>query len=616
VTDLRRLGTRTAVVASSLVALAASAPSLGHDFVYDDAHIVGDREVVREGRIGELLTATYWPEDRGGSLWRPGALAAFRAQWALGAGSPAVFHAVNVLLYVGVAALLALLAAWLFGGWVGLSAGVLFAAHPVHVEATANVVGQAELLPALCYLAVLLLAWRSVASDEARRIPILLGAALLTLVGVSVKEHMVTLPGSLAILWWLAAVRSDTPFRVVARRELPVLMAVLLPLGIYVAGRALLLGDTTDAGGVAGGLDPDSPLQRLGVMLPVSLHWLRLLFWPVELSADYGPAHLFPRPGFGALHAAALGVWLVLAGVTWRFRLRVPPVAVGAALFLVTISIVSNVVVPLEVLLAERLLFLPSAGWAIAVGGLAVHAATAWPGSRTFVAAGVAAASLLLLGRSLERVPTWSDNERFFEQMAEDAPRSYRNFALAGERALEGGDSARAEQAFLEALELNPFNAPLAERLGLMRLQGGRPEAAIPLFIHALEQAPARQASLLGLALSLTRAGRGEEALRWLDWLEELHETGLETTVARIEALRGASRYREAVDSAREALRDHPRAWHLHLLAAESAARGGLCDAALEHVAQGRPVAPDPRRGDFDRIVDAITADDVLCPDP
>lgn len=615
-TDLRRLGARAAVLASSLVALVASAPSLGHDFVYDDVPIVGDREVVHEGRIGELVTATYWPEDRGSSLWRPGALVAFRAQWALGNGSPLVFHAVNVLLYAGVAALLALLATWLFGGWVGLAAGVLFAAHPVHVEATANVVGQAELLPALCYLGVLLLAWRSVASDEARRIPILLGATLLTLVGVSVKEHMVTLPGSLAVLWWLAAVRSDTPFRVVARRELPVLLAVLLPLGLYVAGRAFLLGDTTDAGGVAGGLDPDSALQRLGVMLPVSLHWLRLLFWPVELSADYGPAHLVPRPEFGVLHAAALGVWLVLAGVIWRFRLRVPSVAVGAALFLVTISIVSNVVVPLEVLLAERLLFLPSAGWAIVVGGLAVHAATVWPRSRTFVAIGVAGASLLLLGRSLERIPTWSDNERFFEQMAEDAPRSYRNFALAGARALARGDSSRAEQAFLKALELNPFSAPLAERLGFMRLHGDRPEAAIPFFIHALEQDPKRQASLLGLALSLTEAGRGEEALRWLDWLEEFHDTGLETTVARIEALQVASRHREAVNSAREALHDHPRAWHLHLLAAESAVRGGLCDAAVEHVEEGRSVAPESRRGDFDRIVEAMRAGDGPCPNP
>lgn len=43
----------------------------------------------------------------------------------------------------------------------GFLAGLLFAVHPIHTEAVANVTGRAELLSALCYLLALLAYFRS-----------------------------------------------------------------------------------------------------------------------------------------------------------------------------------------------------------------------------------------------------------------------------------------------------------------------------------------------------------------------------------------------------------------------------------------------------------------------
>ncbi|KAK4322904.1 hypothetical protein Pmani_006378 [Petrolisthes manimaculis] len=62
------------------------------------------------------------------------------------------FHAVNVILHALVTAgYVGVLRGVGVGGWVCLGSGVLFAAHPVHVEAVAGVVGRAELLAALAF---------------------------------------------------------------------------------------------------------------------------------------------------------------------------------------------------------------------------------------------------------------------------------------------------------------------------------------------------------------------------------------------------------------------------------------------------------------------------------
>lgn len=62
------------------------------------------------------------------------------------------FHAVNVLLHAAVtAAFVGVLQCVGVGPWACLGAGSLFAAHPVHVEAVAGVVGRAELLAALAF---------------------------------------------------------------------------------------------------------------------------------------------------------------------------------------------------------------------------------------------------------------------------------------------------------------------------------------------------------------------------------------------------------------------------------------------------------------------------------
>lgn len=609
------LTTVRVVLLSAMLALVLALPSLGHDFVYDDIGIVENRETLWDGGLGDILTEPYWATTEGGSLWRPATLLLFSAQWALGDGSPAVFHGANILLYAIVSGLVALLGSLLFAPAVGIVAGLLFAAHPVHVEATANVVGQAELTSAAAFLGVLILAWKATRAPLNARVPawILSCVGLLALLGIGTKEHVVTLPGALLVLWWFASHRRSEPLGELVQRQWPVLIATLAPIALYLVARTYVLGETAQVGGLAPGLDRDSALQRFVVMLPVSLHWLRLLFWPVELSADYGPEHLPVRADFGGLHLAAVVVWLTLLAGAWRVRDRIPAVAVGTGLFVVTISVVSSIVVPLEIRLAERFLFLPSVGWAIAMGGLAAAAVVYRPRAVVPVALAVAVVTLLFGFRTLERTPVWGDRDAFYLQMEQDAPRSFRISWLAGQQSLAMGDTARAEHLMREAIQRNPYNPNLIEELGFLLMEQDRHDAAIPFFIEALDRDLERRQALQGLTISLIRTGRGVEALRWLNWLEELHGTEPLMVVLRVEALREAGRYRESLGVAEAGLQGRPGDWNLRRLAAESASLAGLCNEALRHLEEGEQSAPADRREDFDRIRAFIESGEAPC---
>src|SRR5439155_950465 len=80
-------------------------------------------------------------------MYRPLVIAGFALDWLL--GSTAWFHTVNLAWHAAASVAVAALARRWTDSTGALVAGLLFAVHPLHVEAVANVVGRAELMAAL-----------------------------------------------------------------------------------------------------------------------------------------------------------------------------------------------------------------------------------------------------------------------------------------------------------------------------------------------------------------------------------------------------------------------------------------------------------------------------------
>ena len=176
----------------------------------------------------------------------------------------------------------------------------------------------------------------------------------------------------------------------------------------------------------------------------------RLLVFPLHLRADYSPAERTavttlgdPRFLIGILVAA---IWATLLVLTWKRR-RVLE-AYGLGWIAIAYSPVANLVFPIGVLIAERTLYLPSVGLALAVGGALRHL----QGRRL----AVVTAGVILLGgaRTVVRIPVFRDNAHATASLLTDAPQSYHSWDMAGWQLLWTRQTEKALTAFLQATEL------------------------------------------------------------------------------------------------------------------------------------------------------------------
>jgi hypothetical protein len=513
-----------AYLAIALIAVASSAASLGNGFAYDDVHAIQRNPAVHSIHgLDRFFTQTYWPPGKfqgGATLWRPLASLAFAVEWVVGRGSPLAFHLANLLLYVAVC--LALL--WVTGlllppacAWL---VAALFAAHPVHVEAVANSVGQSELWVGLYVLLAigLFLRYRTDAGlAHGARLAIYLLYALACLT----KDNGLILIGLL-----LAAELT------VVRDRRPLSSRLLALKSFWIALAAIAAGYLVARFAVTGTLAGDYPHvavaiasfpERLLTMLRMGLEWARLLAWPAHLRADYSPPE-FDRAGSFGMEQAAGALLVVLVGVAaWVARRRRPEITFGILWAGAALFPVSNLLLKSGVLVAERTLFLPSAGVMLAVGGglaawLEREQRRTWLTTRL---AWSAAAVLIGLGvwRSALRQPVWRDNGTLFSQTVRDAPRSYRAHWVYGLYLFDHGNHDAAFAELESAISLYPRDASLYGDVGDVYRSAGRCDLSVTDYQQALAMDPGLKYTRARLASCYLRLGRYADARIQLEQL-------------------------------------------------------------------------------------------------
>ena len=286
------------------LAAATYANAIGNRWAFDDDYIVVSNPVVTEARWGEALTGPYW----GGleavpSLYRPTTVSALALEWRVFEGRPAAFHTVSLLLHVLVSLLVTLLLAAFLPIVAAAAGGALFAVHPVHVEAVANVVGQSELLAAAAYLGACLLYVRHWSAGPGVRALRLLAITALYALALGAKEIAVTLPVSLLLVELIRArgqeERAPRPGAMLVgavRRDAPLYLALAAVLVAYLGVRVLVLGSLR-------GESIPSELIGLGwgarLLTALSLWptYARLMLMPWRLAVDYAPGVLVPGTG-------------------------------------------------------------------------------------------------------------------------------------------------------------------------------------------------------------------------------------------------------------------------------------------------------------------------------
>ncbi len=470
-----------AVVA--LVAMTAYANSLRGGFVWDDVdNVLHNPWTDGLAHLPAIFTShvAAFSTELATSFYRPGMHILFIAVRGLFGVEPWAFHLVNVLLHAACSVLVVLIArTWMKDG--AIVAGLLFAVHPVHVEAVAWISGVTDVSSA-CFGLLAVWLWLR---GRNRTGALALFAALLC------KEVAIAIP--------VIVVAGDVKRW---KRWMP-----------YAAATAVYLALRWNA---LGGLAPATrtwELQGFGY-LENAFALLSAYVAKLVIPGGLNPAHPFhlaqafsdPRVLTGCGLVAALAV------LTYAMRFK-PGVLYGAALFL--IPLVPALYLPAlgENPFAERYLYLPSAGFLMLVAFGWESLVRLRPSARPWIDAVVLVVVASGLVATVRRNESWRDALTLWTDAAATAPDSVVAQQNLADALRDSGRLDEAIDRYQLALVLEPQRADALNNRGVAYQLSGRPEQAATSYRAALAANPGHARAHANLGLALIDAGRFDEGI-------------------------------------------------------------------------------------------------------
>ncbi len=483
------------------VAILVYGNTLLNSFTMDD-----ELYIFRNPSVTSLSLKGLFEPTQFNNVFRPVTFSTFSLNWALGGPHAAGYHLFNLLLNAAVALLLYLVLKKLLealpqGTSIAWAAALLFAVHPIHTEAVASIVGRSELLAA----GFLLGAWLLHLRDK----PI---AALVCFVLAMMSKES-------AVVFLPLVFASD--YAGGKLKPLSRYAGIAVVTAIYLAVLWKIQGGRFGEKGIS---FLDNPLASLPAnlrilnALRISWKYLALHVYPATLSCDYSynSIALFATWQHAAL--AAAGVLLVLALWIYALWTRRAAWALAGTLYLIAFSITANLLVPIGTIMAERLVYLPSAGFCLLVALLWIRL----EGYNQRLAWTVLGLLLVVLaGRTVVRNRDWRDNFTLFSAAVRAVPGSAKMHANLGGEFLRRDQLESAATEFQTALLIYPPYPEALEFYGLVQSQMGQDREARQTLEKAL--------SLIGkdninydftavnLASVLMKLGQNEEAMKLLN---------------------------------------------------------------------------------------------------
>jgi protein O-mannosyl-transferase len=500
-----------------VLTLAASVTGLPNRFVQDDSPIIASNTLVHSLRIWHLFVQAYWPFPYPRELYRPFTSCLLALEWVVGGGRPVLFRMVSILIYIGAVLAVYRLARRLLNPGAAWLAAALFAVHPVHVEAVAVAVNQAELVVGA------LLALMMTAYIDRRRTgePLpprwIAGMTLCYLAALLFKEHAVLLP-ALMVAAELTVIADPRPWRERVATLRPLFLLLVLATVSYLAIRNAALGGDAKGSFTAEALIGLGFGGRALTMLGIVPEWVRLFVWPAHLRADYAPQEFVAATHWGmaqSLGALALVAATVLAVACRKKR---PVITFGVLWIAVGLVLVSNMIVTTGIILAERTLFLATIGVVIVGADLlwSAGARVYAQGSAGRIVTVVSLLVLLAMGatRSASRQLIWHDAAALWYQTVIDAPGSYRAQQAYGAVLFGVGMAGSGERHYQLAIALYPHAWPLLLDYADKLREHGRCDAALIYYNQVLALTPQQSGPRASEIACLIYLGHYAEAVR------------------------------------------------------------------------------------------------------
>lgn len=481
-------------LAITLLIFLAYSSSFQNSFQYDDFHVIVKNPAVKDLAychqffLNPQLGSGIVKETDG---YRPLLMISYALNYSVGGLDVFGYHLLNFILHILCTIFVFHIILLLLGiaskeegpettsnQMTALFAGLIFALHPVQTESVTYITGRSSLLTALFFLVAFWFFLRYGLSGKNRYLYL---SSFSYACALMVKEAAITLVPVLIIFDLLF------PLGRTWKRRFLSLWPYLFVSIIYVMLRIHFFGF------LQYGSQPIRPFyQNLFIQPGAWVHYLGTLLLPLNLNVDYD----FPiwHSIFEGQVIFSIILLATLAAAIWKIS-KFSRLVTFLMLWFAANLMPTNSVIPLQDVVTDRWLYLPSVGYVVI---LAVAADRIF---RTRVRLGGRAGKLVfffLCGLVVEfygfatvlRNFTWTNYWTLWEDAAAKSPNKGRPHLGLGIALYEVGRTSQAMEEFKKAAQLNPRAGEPLLNLGYIYFSQGKLEQAGEAFRKAAVLTP------------------------------------------------------------------------------------------------------------------------------
>jgi Flp pilus assembly protein TadD len=480
-------------------------------------------------------------------------------------------------------------------------AALLFALHPLRVEAVAWISARNDLVSGLFILAALL-CYLKAAAGEKKAWWLSLAVVIYTLSLLS-KASGMTLPAVLVVLD-IYPLRRLGPGRWFGSEANKVWLEKVpfLFLGLAAAAIAVLAKQET---GAMASFSQYGFARRLAQALFGLPFYLWKTLFPVGLSPLYElPSQFNPSEWRFILSGMAV---LAITVVLFAFRRRWPAAIAIWACYVVLLLPVLGVAQSGPQIVADRYSYLACLGWAMLAGaGILYGWKLLFDGRidrRVFVPSlGMGAIVLAGLGfMSWRQAEVWHDSERLWRHALAVSEGSNFQSSVAhynlGKTVGSRGNLTEAIEHYRQALKIDPAYAKAHNNLGNALLVRGEVEEAIEHYRQALKVDPDHAKAHYNLGAALASRGDLAEAIEHFRQAVRIDPAYAKAHYNLGVALARRGNLAEAIGHFRQALRIQPDSAEAHESLGQALALQGSRDEAVQHYQQALSILKSRRAG-------------------
>ncbi len=407
--------------------------------------------------------------------------------------SPALFHALNIALHAVAASVAYLLLLEVIGASLpSLLGALLFALHPVQVEAVAWASGTKDVLYAMLALIALWQYLKFAREHDPRAFVLATLAFTLALLS---KPTAIVVPLMAAALDCAVAKR---PVRLICKS-----------VGVWLLLAAPIVIVTKRVQAAQHAHELSRLWARPLVALDTLAFYLFKLIWPAKLTIDYGRT-----PEVAIKNGWLLWAWvapIAVAAALFIWRRRVAVLVLAAVLFLAPLLPVLGFV-PFDFqaysTVGDHYLYLAMLGPALALAWLLER-------RRVRPLSWIIGVVLVVLAlRSSLQIRYWRDSQALFHHALDVNPRSFAAYNSLAAAAVDDGDLPTAVRLANRAIELKPEYAGSYLTLGDALRRQGDVAGAIRRYQQALVYEPKYAPALNNLGALLAEQGHLADAIR------------------------------------------------------------------------------------------------------